>query len=201
MRIRPLVEADLDAVVDIHMFAFRDYMSSLLGKRYNRAMIAWFIKKECVHLVSVDDDDKVTGYYFAAPWGYQKQMNRDLLKIATIEMIKRPWIFFNSKILYAVKTRTKTMLGKNKFIDTTRERYPGKLMSMVGMGIRKDALRQGIAVALMAAAHDECRKMGYQYARGTIYKTNVKSRTIHEKMGYKAEEETSDFTIGYYLKF
>lgn len=200
MLIRPLTEEDLDAVVDIHMYAFRDHISSLLGKRYNRAFIGWFIKDECIHLVAVDDDEKVAGYYFAAPFGYQKAMNKYLFPIAAVEMLKRPLVFFNKKILKTAWLRFKIMFGLTKFIDTTKAKYPGKLMSMVGQGLRKDAVGKGVSLALMTAAHEEARKMGYDYARGTIYKTNIIARNIHEKLGYKPEPETSSFTIGYYLK-
>ncbi|MEP7164089.1 MAG: hypothetical protein ABI741_05305 [Ferruginibacter sp.] len=199
MRIRRMTEDDLDAVVDIHMYAFRDHISSKLGKRYNRAFIGWFIKKECIHLVAIGDDEKVAAYYIAAPFGYQKAMNEYLFKIATVEMLKRPWVFFNKKILHTAWVRVRIILGLHTFIDTTKAKYPGKLMAMVGQGKSKDAVGKGMSVALMTAAHEESRKMGFDYARGTIYKTNIIARNILEKLGYIQEPEDASFTVVYYL--
>jgi len=200
MTIRPMTAADLDTVADIHMYAFKDHISSKLGKRYNKAFLGWFIKDDCIPLVATDETGKAVAYYIAAPFGYQKAMNKALLPIAIVEMIKRPWVFFNKKILNTVWVRAKIMMGLNTFVDTTKAKYPGKLIAMVGQGKGKEAKEKGMSVALMTAAHVEARKLGYEYARGTVYKTNVIAKSILEKLGYIAEPENSSFTVVYYLK-
>jgi L-amino acid N-acyltransferase YncA len=201
MQIRKFRAEDLEAVLDIHMFAFSEHINVLLGRKYNREMLRWFMNENCVYFVAVDENDKVIGYVFGAPWGYQQRMNRDLVKLAAVEMLKRPWIFFNKKLFRIVWIRLKTLLGINKMLTTTEKLYPGKIISMVGMGIAKGTLRKGIGVALYEAALDEARKLGYNYSRGTVNKTNMRSRGMHEKIGFQKEEAPPDLpTIGYYIK-
>lgn len=201
MQIRKFRAEDLETVLDIHMFAFSEHINVLLGRRYNREMLRWFMNDGCVYFVAVDENDKVIGYVFGAPWGYQRPMNRDLVKVAAVEMLKRPWIFFNRKVFRIVWIRLKTLLGVNKMLDTTEKLYEGKIISMVGMGIAPGTLRKGIGVSLYEAALDEARKLGYNYSRGTVNKTNMRSRGMHEKIGFQKEEAHPDLpTIGYYLK-
>ena len=76
MLIRQFTEKDLEAVLDIHMYAFSEHINVLLGRRYNREMLRWFLQDFCVKLVAVDEEDKIAGYVFGAPWGYQKPMNK-----------------------------------------------------------------------------------------------------------------------------
>ena len=201
MLIRQFTEKDLEAVLDIHMYAFSEHINVLLGRRYNREMLRWFLQDFCVKLVAVDEEDKIAGYVFGAPWGYQKPMNKDLVRVAVIEMIKRPWIFFNKRVLRIIWIRGKTILGVNKMLDTTEKKYEGRIISMVGMGIAKGTLRKGLGVSLYYAALDEARKLGYDYSRGTVNKTNTRSRGMHDKIGFQKEDAHPDSqVIGYYLK-
>ena len=201
MRIRRFTADDLEQVLEIHMYAFSEHINVLLGRKYNREMLRWFLKEECVQLVSVDENDRVTGYVFGAPWGYQKPMNKDLVKVAAVEMLKRPWIFFSKKVMRIIWIRGKTLLGVNKALGDTVKKYDGKIISMVGMGIAPGTLRKGLGVALYHAALDEARKKGYSYSRGTVNKTNLRSRGMHEKIGFQKEEAHPDSpVIGYYIK-
>jgi ribosomal protein S18 acetylase RimI-like enzyme len=126
-------------------------------------------------------------------------MNKDLLGTATVEMIKRPWIFFHKKILQSIWLRVKTILGLNKFIGTTREKYNGKIISLVGIGVSKQAMGSGIAPLMMDEFIILARQKQYDYARLSVYVSNTRARKFYEKMGW-APEESNTPVMGYFKK-
>jgi ribosomal protein S18 acetylase RimI-like enzyme len=190
----------LDQVTELHMWAFKDHLNVLLGKRYIREFLYWFIKADgAVNVVGIDDKENVCGYIVGAGWGYQGNMNKSLLRIAAVEMLKRPWIFFHKKILQSVWLRSKTMLGLNKFIETTRQKYSGKIISLVGIGVSKQAVGSGIAPAMMDKFIELARQKQYDYARLSVYKSNDRARKFYEKMGWTPEESNTT-VMGYYKK-
>ena len=200
MKVTGFNSSHLDKVTILHMWAFKDHLNVLLGKRYIRAFLNWFIKADgTVNVVGIDDHENIAGYIVGAPWGYQQHMNKDLLALAAVEMIKRPWIFFHGKILRSVWLRVQTMLGLNKFIGTTREKYSGKIISLVGIGVSKQALGSGIAGEMMDKFIELAILKNYAYARLSVYRSNGRARRFYEKMGWKPEE-TNTAVMGYYKK-
>lgn len=200
MKVVAFSNDQMDEVVNLHMWAFKDHLNVLLGKRYIKAFLHWFIKKEgAVNVVGIDDNGKTAGYIVGAPWGYQQGMNKDLMNVAAVEMIKRPWIFFHKKILQSVWLRSKTMLGLNKFIATTQGKYSGKMISLVGIGVSQAAMGSGIAGLMMEAFTENARQQQYDYARLSVYKNNERARKFYEKMGWIPEESNTP-VMGYYKK-
>lgn len=200
MKVEVFNNDHLDAVTNLHMWAFKDHLNILLGKRYIRAFLKWFIQQDnCVNVVGTDEEGNAAGYIVGAPWGYQEKMNKDLMNTAAIEMLKRPWIFFHKKIWQSVLLRTKTMLGLNKFIESTREKYSGNIISLVGIGVSKESMGTGISNRMMDEFISLAKKKNYDYARLSVYRSNSRARKFYEKMGW-IEEETNNKVIGYYKK-
>ncbi|CAN5830503.1 hypothetical protein BH11BAC4_BH11BAC4_23470 [soil metagenome] len=200
MQVQPFNESHLDAVTTLHMWAFKDHLNILLGKRYIKAFLHWFIKKDgAVNVVGINDNEQIAGYIVGAPWGYQQSMNKELLNIAAVEMIKRPWIFFHKKIWQSVWLRSKTMLGMNKFIANTQQKYIGSIISLVGIGVAENAAGTGIAALMMDTFIAQATEKKYDYARLSVYVSNGRARRFYEKMGW-LPEETGTAVMGYYKK-
>ena len=200
MKVIAFNNSHLDQVTELHMWAFKDHLNVLLGKRYIREFLNWFIKADgTVNVVGIDDSENITGYIVGAGWGYQKNMNKSLLGIAAVEMLKRPWIFFHRKILQSIWLRSKTILGLNKFIETTKEKYAGKIISLVGIGVSEKAMGSGIAALMMDKFTELARQKNYDYARLSVYRSNDRARRFYEKMGWIAEESNAA-VMGYYKK-
>lgn len=200
MEVRNFKEQDLDVVCDLHMWAFKDHLNVLLGKTYIRAFLKWFIgRDDCINVVGIMDQGATGGYIVGASWGYQQQMNRSLLKIAAIEMFKRPWLLVHKKIIFSVCLRIKTMLGLNKFIGETSARYEGKILSLVGIGVAENAQGSGIATRMMEAFINQAKGAGYDFVRLSVYSSNERARRFYEKTGWQPEI-TNKPVMGYYKK-
>lgn len=68
------------------------------------------------------DNGEAGGYIVGAKWGYQQQMDKSLLMVAFVEMLKRSWLLIHKKIINLVCLRLKTIFGLNKFIVKTNAR-------------------------------------------------------------------------------
>lgn len=200
MEVKAFAENHLDAVRDLHMWAFKDHLNVLLGKKYIREFLKWFISKgDCINVVGLMDDGTVCGYIVGAPWGYQQQMNKSLLQVAALEMAKRPWLFLHKKIILSVCLRVKTILGLNKFIGETSNRYEGKILSLVGIGVAERAQGSGLASIMMDRFMEKAKMEGFQFVRLSVYSTNSRARKFYEKMGWQPEI-TNKPVMGYYKK-
>ena len=91
------------------------------------------------------------------------------------------------------------MLGMNRFIETTREKYSGKIISLVGIGVAKDDMGTGMAALLMNQFINEATEKGYDYARLSVYTSNARARKFYEKMGW-LPEHSQTAVMGYYKK-
>ena len=62
MKVEVFNNDHLDAVTNLHMWAFKDHLNILLGKRYIRAFLKWFIQQEnCVNVVGTDEEGNAAG--------------------------------------------------------------------------------------------------------------------------------------------
>lgn len=200
MQVSSLERSHLPEAVSLHMWAFKDHLNVLLGPVYIRAFLDWFIQREdCVTVGGMNEKGDLCGYIVGAPWGYQQQMNKDLLGPAAKEMARRPWIFFHKKILRSVWLRVKTMLGRNKFIAETQVKYTGRIISLVGIGVSEQATGSGIAAMMMDRFIAEARRKNFDYARLSVYASNGRARRFYEKMGW-SPEETGQPVMGYFKK-
>ena len=91
------------------------------------------------------------------------------------------------------------MLGLNKFIETTKQKYSGNIISLVGIGVTKQATGRGIAQAMMDEFIKRAREKEYDYARLSVYRSNHRARRFYEKMGW-TPEETRTPVMGYFKK-
>lgn len=200
MEVRSFEPGDLQEVTDLHMWAFKDHLNVLLGKVYIKAFLKWFIgRNDCINVVGVMDDGKPGGYIVGATWGYQQQMNKSLVSVAAIEMAKRPWLLFHKRIIASVCLRVKTIFGRNKFIGATKEKYDGRILSLVGIGVAEKAQGSGIATKMMEEFISRAKKSGFNYVRLSVYASNARARKFYEKTGWLPEISNNP-VMGYYKK-
>lgn len=194
-----LQEEHVDDVASIHLWAFKDHLNILLGRSYVKAFLRWFIEDpKTISLVALQDG-VAQGYVVGAAWGYQSKMNRDIMAYAIKSMARRPFIVFNRRVLNTIWLRLKTLFGFNKSIADTQALYPGRIISLVGIGVSEDAQGTGVAAGLMKGFIEQAKKEKFDFARLSVYASNARARRYYEKHGWTLEQPADGRVVGYFI--
>lgn len=191
--------AHLNDVTSLHLWAFRDHLNVLLGRKYNFRFLQWFVEhRNTIRLIGLLDE-KPEGYVVGAEWGYQNEMNRDLLWSMTSALITHPWIIFNRKILKNGWLRFRSILGFNRSLEAIQHKYEGRIVSLVGIGVSRKAQGSQLAGELMYAFLHEAKSRGFDFARLSVYEVNSRAIRFYEKNGWVAENNKNSDVVGYYF--
>jgi ribosomal protein S18 acetylase RimI-like enzyme len=193
-------ESNLDHVTRVHMWAFKDHLNTQLGTIYVKAFLQWFLINDgCIRVVGYDENRTIQGYTLGAPWGYQEKMNRDLSYVAAVEIAKRPWLFFQKKIVDSIRLRVAILARLNSFVETTSLKYEGKIVSLVSIGVSEMAQGTGLATRLMEKFVEDAKRKDYDVVRLSVHRSNNRARGFYEKMGWTPEK--GDLPVmGYFLE-
>lgn len=187
----------VDSVVNLHMAAFCEAMSSRLGRHYLRSFFCWFIKYEKgISLVALKGD-KISGYIVGAPLGYQKEMNKNLAWVAACCFLKKPSLLFSSDIQRQLFKRFCGLLVSEKGNDVSVPLAP--CYSLVGIGVFPSAQGKGIGGRLIKAFEKEASRRGAVSLRLSVNSDNDRARRVYEQAGWSVWGAESTDCI-YYAK-
>jgi ribosomal protein S18 acetylase RimI-like enzyme len=169
----------------IHFEAFAGYMNTRLGTSYIEAFLAWFLTAEgAVALVALDREKKVLGYVVGAPIDYGPRMNRDLIRIAVVSLLLRPWLVFSKTLWAIIAGRLRSYFGRSA-TRASRFEFPKPAMSLIAIGVAPTARGKKVGLRLLRAFEDKAREMCMRSLQLTVYSNNVVARKLYE---------TSDWT-------
>jgi ribosomal protein S18 acetylase RimI-like enzyme len=178
--ISPMSREMIPEVGRIHFEAFAGYMNTRLGASYIEAFFAWFLMAEgAIALVALDREKKVLGYVVGAPIDYGPRMNRDLIRIAAVSVLMRPWLFFSRTFWTIIVGRLRSYFG----LSPTREsrfRFPEPAMSLIAIGVAPSARGKKVGLCLLRAFEDKAREMRIRSLQLTVYSNNVVARKLYE---------------------
>ena len=147
MDVRDMTRPDLKEVLDIHIEAFKDHAISKLGKSYNKNFIEFFmVDPHSICLVACKQD-KILGYVFGAPDGYQKRFNKKIIMSKYLAVLFKPYILFDIKVLKAIG---RALMERIKFINQIENLdKKSDAFSLVGIGAKTGIFRQASWLIIM----------------------------------------------------
>lgn len=198
MKIVPLTPDLLDEVVPVHLAAFRGYPNALLGAGYVRAFLGWFMRApDGIALVAVDDDGAVLGFVAGAPVGYGKRMNRELLPVVARQVLRRPWVLLQWRLVRAAWMRARAMLVP---AGTAKVEAMEGVVSLVAIGTAPERRRGGVGSALVRAFEDAAARGGATSLRLSVYAANSAARALYERTGWRCVTPGADERVVYYTR-
>ena len=182
----PITEGNmLDDIVELHLDAFAGYLNTLLGRGYIKAFVTWFIRnKGTIALAAIDENQKVVGYGLCAPVGYSVRLNRDLCWGTAVQMLRRPWLFFNARVWFVLAERIKIIFGQRKNVRQTLK-LPEPSMSLVAIGVASTQRRSRIGQRLMQAVEGRARDLQMRSMVLSVYENATGSRSFYEQCGWR----------------
>ena len=201
IRIAPMTEAALDAVVEIHLAAFPDYMNASLGRGYLRAFLRGFLSRsDAVALMAMSESGQVLGYAAGAPVQAVPEMTRALASTAALALMVRPWLFTSPRIRRTVRQTAAQWLGRSARPKAT-PLLPMPTYSLVSIGVDPHARGRGVGDQLLKAFEQEAVQRGGVAMRLSVYPSNHGARQFYERHGWQPfVEEVPPGEAMYYSK-
>lgn len=102
-KIKLASDINLEEISQCHRAAFPTSLSSALGLRYVRKMLAWYLSTENTFLIYVNDGDRCIGYCGGMikrkpGVGSASSMAQYSFSVAVKTFITRPWLLFHREI-------------------------------------------------------------------------------------------------------
>lgn len=184
LTIMPITSEMVPAVSRIHFEAFTGYMNVRLGVSYVRKFIAWFIRHNDALALVATEKGRPIGYVLAAPRGYQKLLNRDLLLTAVLALGSRPWLFFSWGLWKIINAKLINMLVPSSgVIDSVT--LPSPVMSLVAIGVSPLARGKSVGSFLLRDFEAKARALGIRALQLSVYSDNQAARHLYEKCGWQ----------------
>lgn len=184
-----LTETHLTSVVSIHEDAFRGYLNTKLGKSYIYTFYKWFVDAEnSIALVAIDDEQIACGYVVGAPLGYEKEINRRLLRPALLGLLSNFRLLIDSHFLKVVFTRLNPYRSRSSNIPD----LPYPVISLVGIGVSTSARGKKIGEILMRTFEENAVSVGMKAMRLSVYPDNNAARRLYEKMDWLLYDQGTD---------
>lgn len=160
----------------------------------------WFYNNpDTINHVIENEKGEVLGYVVGAQWGYQKELNKYLLKPGLWALITHPWVVFNKRILETIWLRYKTLTGKNKHIGDTALKYTMPMVSLVGIAVATKARGLNVGNQLIQRFEQSARELNIATMRLSVYRSNYRARAFYKKNGWLEEPSPKkNRVMGYY---
>lgn len=178
MKIRKATLSDVNAIVEIHLDAFKGFFLTSLGRDFLKFYYSCFIKnKETVTMVA-EESNIIQG--FSASSKFSKGFNSRLIKsnLFAFGLLSLKMLFCRpSSLFHLVKNLSK----KGEGVKDDEE-----YAELYSIGISKNVQGKGVGKKLLAASELVMKKEGVIYVSLTTdYYNNNKAVGFYNSMGYK----------------
>ncbi|HAM72235.1 MAG TPA: hypothetical protein DCM86_11385 [Verrucomicrobiales bacterium] len=184
VKVARLTEGALDAVVEIHMAAFPEYMNAQLGRGYLRSFLRGFLlRPEGVAIVAMSESGQALGYVAGAPVELLPEMNRALVPAASLAVCLRPWLLGTARIRRTAWNRVASIFGRRSE-PKAAPLLPMPTLSLVSIGVDPQARGRSVGEQLMKGFEQEARARGCASLRLSVYPENAGARRFYERHGW-----------------
>jgi ribosomal protein S18 acetylase RimI-like enzyme len=185
LTIIPMTAEMIPETAKLHATAFSGYMNTQIGNTYVRAFLNWFRQaKNTIALVAIDENAKIIGYVVGAPLGYNRSINRDLLWVAAVGIIVRPWSLFRAHFRNNLITRLRLIL-KCAPAPRAEPVLPKPTMSLVSIGVSPSDRGKKVGRRLVQAFETRAGELQMQSLRLSVYPDNTAARQLYENCGWQ----------------
>lgn len=179
--VTPITAHHVPYLARIHLDAFPGSESTLLGRRYARAFVAWFAGRgDAIALVAVVGAAPV-GYVFGAEPERLRQLYRSLLPVVLRCGLLRPWVVAHAEVRAMAVRRAHMLVGGS----AAAADHTGPRMVLKTIAVADEWRRGGIGTRLLEAFTDEARRRGMRTLTLSVLRGNPSARALYERHGWR----------------
>ncbi len=190
----------IEEIAEVHISAFPNSISSLLGKRYVVSMLNWYLKNKNTFIFHVSVENRIVGYCgVLISDGMRKSGSSTLIFQSTfldliISFLRRPWIIFKINIkknlIFIIKNiiiKVKKLFSNKKVEDSlVDERL---YTSIISIGVRNDFLGKGYGKALLKELETYSINKNINFIKLSVKKNNHRAIRAYKRQGWIVEFE------------
>lgn len=196
--IRGLRASDLDEVAELHLRAFRGSIGAVLGHRYARAFLSWFLDQPDSICLVFDFAGETAGYVFGAPDGYGHDLARDLRPTVVLAALTHPQIILHRHFAAKARGRLRGLLGKLRRRGQAASAPAPRsqdTFALTGIGVSPRHRKRKIGQQLCTAFEQRAAAAGFRRVTLDVYTDNVAARRLYESLGWSVAEDHGTFLL------
>ena len=152
---------DLDNLVNCHKSAFPKSLSSLLGEKYIKKMLEWYITSNRGVIFHIKKDNFIVGYCagvitnFKNQLGASSSINQYTFNYILMSLLTKPWLLFHQDIKKKIPYILKAILIKFKITNKgVGSKYNKKAifepyLGLISIGVNSNYQGQGYGSTLL----------------------------------------------------
>lgn len=185
VQIRPLDDADLDAVARIHRAAFPDSALTRLGWEATRRYYRWQLHgPHDVVALGAWRGDALQGFCFGgvfrgAMGGFVRTNRRFLIACVVL----RPWLVGNPIFRERLLTGMRVLLNRSRPTQSGPGIHPS--FGILAIATAPQFQASGVGTALMAAAEAAARRSGFREMKLSVHPGNASAIAFYERLGWR----------------
>lgn len=201
--IRKMTQADLKAVVDIHIEQFPGSRSTSLGRPYLRKMYRWFLEKQTMLCFVALNNDQVVGFTVGAIGGYGRKIFRYALPEIALGLVMHPALLLRRQTFLLWRSYLQGILPTRPVQNPMPVNPVQPIVlraSLSSIAVARAAQGRGVGKALMAALEESARHLGAGLLTLSVRSDNLAARRLYESCQWNVADATQDQDSVIYLK-
>ncbi len=181
-----LCEADLDALVDLHLAAFPHSELGQLGREAVRRHYRWQVHgpHDLTALVARSDGVIVGfllgGLFRGSTIGFVKQERRFLVG----QVLRHPAILFRASGRRVIAVAVRLLLRRGRSMPEQPGRVPVGSFGVLVVAVDPESHRLGIGASLLRVAEERARRGGFTRMHLTLHPGNVAALSFYTDQGW-----------------
>jgi GNAT superfamily N-acetyltransferase len=195
---------DLPRLVDCHLSAFPEALSSKLGRSFAEKMFEWYIVADRGILIHLEKDGQVIGYcggirvHEPGLPGAFTSISQHAFWVFVFAFVRRPWLLFHPEnvkkragIVRNVLVRSGLRRASTSVLPAIRESFSPN-WGLVVIGVRSDRRRHGHGSVLIREFERLAREDGVVLVQLSVKTSNKDAISSYEKNGWFVSKRAED---------
>jgi len=193
----PITADTVADVARLHIAAFPEAESTLLGRRYVVAFVDWFRRQPDAIALAAQAGDVLCGYVVGSPVERVARLYRQLLPTAVLSLVTNSRAVLNADIRTMAVAQLGLLLCRPPRAAWAPPALPRPTMILNAIAVLPPWQSCGVGEGLLQAFESEARARATRSLRLSVLRHNLSARRLYERHGWEAGGAVSEKRMYY----